>query len=234
MSDNKRSVMAEEVSTSLLSSWVHRNSDLYLSAIRAPFIQSIRDGTLDLRLYTRWLGQDYLFVKEFCRFVASVLTKAPESIGDEDLDILLGGLSSLQEELLWFRSQSIQWNTKFDRLSKHKITEAYCSFLKQLTGPDIEFPVAISSFWAIEMVYNESFVTCLERDAKTQPELLEACQRWGSKSFQEYCSSLKRIADRALADAPQEVVQKAEKLFREVLELEVAFWSMSFASDCHL
>ncbi|BBN17168.1 formylaminopyrimidine deformylase / aminopyrimidine aminohydrolase [Marchantia polymorpha subsp. ruderalis] len=224
--------MAMEASkTSITSTWMHRNSELYLSAIRAPFILSIREGTLDHRFYTRWLGQDYLFVKEFCRFAASVVVKAPESIGDEDLDILMGGLSALQAELLWFRSQSVQWNTKFEGLLKHSVTEGYCRLLKSLAGPDIEYPVIISAFWAIEMVYNESFATCLETDANTPPELLEACQRWGSKDFKTYCICLKRMADRALQNAAQDMLQKAEEYFQEILKQEVSFWSMSFDDD---
>ncbi|KAG6546625.1 hypothetical protein Mapa_011814 [Marchantia paleacea] len=224
--------MAMEASkTSVTSTWLQRNSELYHSAIRAPFILSIREGKLDHRFYTRWLGQDYLFVKEFCRFAANVVVKAPESIGDEDLDILMGGLSALQAELLWFRSQSVQWNTKFEGLSKHSVTEGYCRLLRSLAAPDIGYPVIISVLWATEMVYNESFATCLETDANTPPELLEACQRWGNKDFKTYCISLRRMADRALENAAPYMLQRAEELFQEILMQEVLFWSMSFDDD---
>ena len=43
--------------------------------------------------------QDYLFVREFTRFAATLLTCAPYT----DFDVLLGGLVALKDELSWFQ-----------------------------------------------------------------------------------------------------------------------------------
>jgi thiaminase/transcriptional activator TenA len=43
--------------------------------------------------------QDFYFVREFARFGAALLAKAPH----EAFDLLLGGLAALQDELRWFQ-----------------------------------------------------------------------------------------------------------------------------------
>lgn len=94
-------------------------------------------------------------------------------------------------------------------------------------SPEVEYTVAITAFWAIEAVYQESFALCLQDGSKTPPELKETCQRWGNDCFGQYCCSLQNIANRHLGKAPLDVVAKAEVVLLQVLELEVEFWNMS-------
>lgn len=100
-------------------------------------------------------------------------------------------------------------------------------FLESLVSPDVDYTQAITAFWAIEAVYQESFAHCLEDDSKTPEELKETCQRWGNDGFGQYCRALQSIANRQLEKASDEVVAKAEVDFLRVLELEIEFWNMS-------
>lgn len=94
-------------------------------------------------------------------------------------------------------------------------------------SPEVDYTVAMTAFWAIETVYQESFAHCLEEGSKTPPELEEVCQRWGNDGFGNYCCALRSIADRRLEKAPVDEVSKAEVTFLRVLEYEVEFWNMS-------
>ena len=100
-------------------------------------------------------------------------------------------------------------------------------FLRSFTEPEVIYAVAVTTFWIIETVYQDSFGFCIEEGNKTPPELLGTCQRWGSAEFKQYCQSLQRIADRSLANAPADAVKSAEEAFIRVLELEIGFWEMS-------
>lgn len=94
-------------------------------------------------------------------------------------------------------------------------------------SPEVEYTVAITAFWAIEAVYQESFAHCLEDGTKPPPELQETCQRWGNEGFGQYCNALRKIADRQLEKASDDVITKAEVTFLRVLEHEVDFWNIS-------
>lgn len=92
---------------------------------------------------------------------------------------------------------------------------------------EIEYTVAITAFWAIETVYQESFAHCLEDGSMIPEEFKETCQRWGNIGFGQYCHSLQNIADRCLEKASIDIIAKAERVFLAVLEHEVEFWNMS-------
>ncbi|KAH9321371.1 hypothetical protein KI387_016010, partial [Taxus chinensis] len=172
-------------------------------------------------------SQDYIFVREFVRFLASVLLKTPKN-STKDIDIILGGFVALEQEIAWFRKEALNWEVDLLNCSPQKANQDYCRFLESLMQPDVEYAVIIVAFWTIEVVYCDSFATCLEFDAKTPPLLLEACQRWGNKGFKQYCTSLQQIADKALDNAPRDVQHKAEEAFTQVLRNEIEFWNMSY------
>ncbi|KAG6765744.1 hypothetical protein POTOM_029801 [Populus tomentosa] len=223
----------------VIDRWVKKHLVLYTGATRHPFILSIRDGTIDFSSFKRWLwlavvmgiwltGQDYIFVREFVPFSASVLLKASKNSDDNsDMEVILSGLASLSDEISWFKQEAAKWDVPLSDVIVHKSNQNYCRFLESLMLPAVEYSVVFTALWAIETVYQESFSHCLEDGSKTPPELLEACQRWGSEGFCEFCCSLKKIANRCLEKAPDEELKKAEVTFLRVLELEIEFWDMS-------
>ncbi|XP_057872429.2 bifunctional TENA2 protein isoform X2 [Cryptomeria japonica] len=183
-----------------------------------------------LLAYNSLQSQDYIFVREFVRFLASVLLKTPKN-STADIDIILGGLAALEQEISWFKKEASNWEVDLINCNPQKSNQDYCRFLESLMQPDVEYAVIIVAFWTIEVVYCDSFATCLESDAKTSPLLLEACQRWGNQGFKQYCMSLQKIADKALNSAPQDVQHKAEETFTHVLRNEIEFWNMSYGYD---
>ncbi|KAB1213852.1 Seed maturation protein PM36 [Morella rubra] len=212
----------------IIDTWLRKHRLVYTGATRHPFVLSIRDGTVDLSAYKRWLGQDYVFVRAFVPFLASVLMKAwKESDDSLDMDIILSGMASLNDEIAWFKSEASKWDVQLSDIVPQKANEDYCRFLESLMSPDTEYTTAITAFWAIEAVYQASFALCLEDGSKTPEELRETCQRWGNDGFHQYCNSLQNIADQRLAKASDDVLTKAEVAVLRVLELEVEFWNMS-------
>ncbi|KAF7049259.1 LOW QUALITY PROTEIN: hypothetical protein CFC21_057827 [Triticum aestivum] len=210
------------------AAWMATHRGMYERATRHPFTVSIRDGSVDLAAFKRWLGQDYMFVREFVAFLASVLLKCCKESDSSDMETILGGLASLSDELSWFKKEAAKWSVDLAGISPLSSTPSVPKFLQSLDDPEISYSVAITTFWIIETVYQDSFAFCIEEGNKTPAEL-GTCQRWGSPEFKQYCQSLQRIADRCLANAPHDVVvvKRAEEAFLGVLELEIGFWDMS-------
>lgn len=209
--------------------WIKKHSLIYCGATRHPFIHDIRDGTVDISAFKRWMSQDYIFVRAFVPFVASLVVKAWKKSDDSsgDVEVILSGLAALNDEIDWFKKQASKWGVDLSVVVPQKPTQDYCRFLENLMSPEVDYTVAMTAFWAIETVYQESFAHCLEEGSKTPPELEEVCQRWGNDGFGNYCSALRSIADRRLEKAPVDEVSKAEVTFLCVLEYEVEFWNMS-------
>ncbi|XP_076903374.1 putative bifunctional TENA-E protein [Bidens hawaiensis] len=208
--------------------WLRKHRLVYDGATRHPFILSIRNGSVDFSSFKRWLGQDYIFVRSLVPFVASVLMKScKESDSESDMDVILGGVASMNDEIKWFQNQAGKFHVSLTSVVPQNANLKYCRFLESLTSSEIEYAVAITAFWAIEVVYQESFAHCLEEGNKIPQELQETCERWGNDGFGAYCKSLRDIVDRCLQKASPEVVSKAEVVFLSVVEHEVEFWNMS-------
>ncbi|KAL6957907.1 hypothetical protein U1Q18_044703 [Sarracenia purpurea var. burkii] len=143
------------------------------------------------------------------------------------MEVVLGGMASLNDEVAWFKKEASKWGVLLSGTVPLEANLRYCSFLEGLISSEVEFTVAITAFWAIEAIYQDSFASCLEADSKTPEELRETCERWGNDGFGRYCRSLKDIANHHLEKAPDDVISKAEVVFLHVLKHEVEFWNMS-------
>ncbi|KAK3008169.1 hypothetical protein RJ639_013981 [Escallonia herrerae] len=212
----------------VIETWLRKHRLIFTGATRHPFTLSIRDGTVDFKSFKKWLGQDYIFVRAFVPFIASVLVKASkESDDSSDIEVILSGMASLNDEIAWFKKEASRFGVSLTSVVPQKANVDYCRFLESLMSSEVEYPVAMTAFWAIEAVYQESFAHCLEEGSKTAEELKETCQRWGNEGFGRYCQSLQNIANRCLEKAPDDLVSKAEVVFLRVLEHEVEFWNLS-------
>ncbi|PWA44311.1 bifunctional TENA-E protein { [Artemisia annua] len=136
-------------------------------------------------------------------------------------------MASLNDEINWFKKVACNFHVSLTSVIPQNANVKYCSFLESLTSSEVENTVAISVFWAIEAVYQESFAHCLEDGNKIPQELQETCERWGNEGFGSHCKLLRDISDRCLQKASPEVIAQAEVFFHRVLKHEVEFWNMS-------
>jgi len=67
-------------------------------ALHHVFLNDCKHDNIRKSQFDTWLVQDFLFVREFTRLAANLLSVAPYS----DFDVLLGGLVALKSELTWF------------------------------------------------------------------------------------------------------------------------------------
>ncbi|TXG71582.1 hypothetical protein EZV62_000161 [Acer yangbiense] len=213
----------------IIDTWLKKHRLIYVGATRHPFILSIRDGTVNLSSFKTWLGQDYIFVRAFVSFVASVLIKAWKESDDSggDMEVLLGAMAALNDEIQWFKNEASKWGVQLSDIIPQKANKDYCRFLESLMSSEVKYTVAITAFWAIEAVYQQSFAHCLEDGTNTPSDLQATCLRWGNDGFGQYCHSLKQIVNRRLAKASDDEIKKAEVALLDVLEHEVEFWNMS-------
>lgn len=72
-------------------------------------------------------AQDYIFVRAFVPFLASVLIKAwKESDDSSDIEVILGGLASLEDEIAWFKREASKWDVSLSDVAPQKANINYC------------------------------------------------------------------------------------------------------------
>jgi hypothetical protein len=68
-----------------------------------------------------------LFVREFVPFVASVLIKAcKESDDNDDVEVILGGMASLKDEISWFKREANKWDIQLSQVIPQTANKNYC------------------------------------------------------------------------------------------------------------
>lgn len=193
------------------------HSPIWTQATIHPFLSSCKAGTIRPEQFNTWLGQDYLFVKEFTRMVARVLAAAP----DAHLDSLLSGLGALKDELLWFQAKATERQLTLNT-PRQTTCQQYCDWMANLAATP--YPVQATALWAIEYAYNQGW----QLPGPMAEPYTEFADRWGNPGFTAYVHILAQQADAVLAVAPDKVQQQAERAFLQVAELEQAFWQMAF------
>lgn len=182
-----------------------------------PFLEQCKSGAIQAGQFNTWLVQDYLFVVDFTRMVGRILAIAPP----DHFDVILGGLSALQDELNWFKEKAAERQLDLNSQKQSTCVE-YCDYMHSLaTKP---YPVQATALWAIEFAYNQGWQL---PGAMPEP-YTEFADRWGNPGFTEYVKLLEQQADEVLNTAPETVQQQAESAFLNVAKLEKDFWQIAF------
>src|SRR5690606_26153126 len=136
--------------------------------------------------------------------------------------VLAGGAAALVDELAWF--ERLAEARKLDlAVPPLPATEAYGRLLERLDAA--EFPVAVTSLWALERVYLDAWAYA----APGAPAYREYVEHWTTPQFGAYVAELERAADAALGDGPEPA--DLDPYFRQVVEAEVSFWDMAWTAS---
>ncbi|MEN8447562.1 MAG: TenA family transcriptional regulator [Cyanobacteria bacterium J06555_13] len=184
-----------------------------------PFLQKCQQGSIAAAQFNTWLVQDYLFVTDFTRMAAQLLSAAPVA----HFDTLLGGLGAIKDELLWFGAKAAERDLSL-AIPRQPTCQTYCEFMRSLaTEP---YAVQATAFWAIELAYNQGW----QLHSPMPEPYTEFAARWGNEGFTDYVKVLEQQADSALAIADSATQQEAEAVFLKVARFEKDFWQMAFTT----
>ena len=73
-------------------------------------------------------GQDYIFVRSLVPFVASTLVKCWKECGGDgsDMEVILGGMASLNDELNWFKKEASKFHVSLTSVVPQNANVKYC------------------------------------------------------------------------------------------------------------
>ena len=196
---------------------LERHSAAWLATTRHPFLVAARDGTLAHRVFTTWLVQDYLFIKDTLAFEAHLLLRAPRSAQV----LVVGSVVSLEADLSYFEEQARRLKLSLEA-PPHPMIVAYDAFLRKLEQEP--YPVAITALWTLERVYLESWTSA----APGHPTYQQFIEHWANPAFAKKVAELERAATTALETG--ECDKEAEAAFLEAVRLEHDFWEMAWST----
>jgi thiaminase/transcriptional activator TenA len=196
--------------------WLEQCPADWQAATHHPFLDGVRDGSLDPAAFGRWLVQDHLFVDDLLRAQARLLAQAPRA----DQAVLIGGLAALEAELGWFETHAARLGLTLAG-ERHAVTQRYQQALGTLQSPPYLF--GITALWTLERAYLEAW----QGAAPGAPAYAEFVEHWTVPAFADYVAGLERAVDAALSTAGEEEQVQARAVFRGIAHLEAEFWAIA-------
>ena len=189
---------------------------LFKQAVDHKFLRSIKEGTIQDKQFNVWLQQDYVFVLEFIRLMASLLEDAPPS----HFNLLISGLTAIAEEKLWFEEEIKQ--RKLDLEPKvHENCLDYLKFMEKLRKST--YSVKLLGVFLIERVYEKAWDL-----GPLKGQYDKIAKRWSNKEFSFYVERLETITNETFQKEKDFQEKELEMVFQNVMELEIKFWEMAF------
>jgi len=195
---------------------IKRHAPLWKVTCRNPFVGGVRDGSLPVETFNRWLVQDRHFVEGLFPAMCRIAAAAP----DRDRQVLLVGLRSLAANLSWFArmlaARGLDAGTPM-----HPVCRAYVDYTVSLGFEP--YTVGLVALWAQYRAYRDAWAWA----HPGAPKFRSVVRNWYSPDFERFLRDLARAADAALAEASPRDIQRAEQAVLDVAKYELAFWVMT-------
>ena len=225
---DKYGIVFNKLKSNILEEW-----NLYT---QHKFVQKISDGSLDKKLYLKYLKQDYVFLIHFSRAWALLVAKSKSvnemRIASATLDALVN--EEIQLHIKTCKDEGITEEQLF-KTEEELNNLAYTRFVLEAgySGDFLDLLVALSP---CVFGYGEIGLY-LKSISKNDNPYISWINTYNSKEYQEVCINIGSLLDEATQDrlgkdfANNTLWPKLEKTFLIATKLEIDFWEMSLKPE---
>jgi len=200
------------------------------SYMKHPFIQGLKDGTLDREKYRNYLIQDSLYLKEYAKVYASAFLLA-ETI--EDLQFLHSCIGVVVADetnmhIKYLKDYDLDMYL-IDGMETQSENRAYLDYMLSFTkGGDIKeiFASALPCTLTYEYIGKTLRKECGdELQNNYYGPWIEA---YAGKDFEDFSVNSCKLLDRICENIDEEEQEKLIKIYLKACEHEMNFWNMSY------
>lgn len=198
----------------------HENRDLALASLNNPFVQGLRDGSLDRRRFAYYVGQDAFFLRAFARAYVIAGAKAPEWEDFIRLHELAAGVFG---ELKLHAKYAENWGVDLVHVKAAPATRRYTDFV-MATAWGFDAAMTVTALTPCMRLY-----AWLGRElAKTEPPAhlySDWIHTYSGEEIDGLACQLEGLVDKYAADTPQ-----IRTIYRYAMECERDFFQAAFTS----
>jgi thiaminase/transcriptional activator TenA len=209
-----------------------RARPIWAAQLAHPFVRGIADGTLEVERFSRWVRQDYLYLRDFARLFAWAVAKADrlESMGWYAAVLNL----TLNTEMALHRTYAARFDISAETLERESMwptTRAYTDFLVR-TAADGDMADLLSALlpcaWGYVHLARE-----LTAGGAAPPDAryAEWLAQYSSAEFADAVDWLRREMNRLVAGATPVKRERLAELFVLSSRYELQFWDMCWNGE---
>ncbi|GAA2298972.1 thiaminase II [Nonomuraea roseoviolacea subsp. roseoviolacea] len=179
-----------------------------------PTVAGIGRGDLPEPVFRSWLEQDYLFLLDYVRVFARLAWQAPDGHLGDLVDL---AHATFHDELSLHRSMSAEFGADLEKAVKGPACAAYTSFLLESAATYAEGLAALyPCMWGYSTLGR-----ILAQDPPAEPRYRAWVDTYADPGFAALAGRVAEMIDEAAPDPA-----RAERLFREGMAHELAFWDV--------
>jgi thiaminase/transcriptional activator TenA len=186
-----------------------------------PLSREAGDGSLSEDVFERWMIADYAFNVDYRRFVAGLLTIAPNAGAAEVISL---GLPAISEDARAIRSAADHWGIDLTAVAG-PTTISFVSYLQALLSQG--YPIALAAFFMSQKVYFEGW-SAVRESADRASRYWPFIDSWSSAPYGMLISSLARLVNSAAPHGPSDEMYTAA---RRVVRFELSFWNAIYGGE---
>jgi len=193
-----------------------------------PFVRGIGDGSLDEEKFKFYLAQDYVYLKDFCRFLAIGAAKSRDLDSMGRFSDLLG--LTLKVEMELHRSICSDFGISAEELEGTEPAPhclGYSSYLLRIAYEG-DFLDLLTAFLPCEWGYVEIGTRLRAKGIPSHPHYAKWIETYASPEFRELTDSLKDLLNELTEGASKDKLDRLQEVFNFSSRWERLFWDMAW------
>ena len=196
-----------------------------------PFIRGIGDGSLDLARFRHWVRQDYRFLIEYARMLATASARAPNLHAMEKLAQLTN--ETLSVEMSMHRAYAAEFGISEDELEREEMSptcRAYTDFLVR-TAATGSFPELVGALLPCMWGFSEVGRRLAAQGGPADPRYAAWIDMYASSEFAELAAWCRDLLDGITDGLPERELSRVEEAFVTSSRYEYLFWEMAWNQE---
>ena len=206
-------------------------TDVWEAQHEHPFIRGIGDGSLDIEPFRYWVRQDYRFLIEYARMLATASARAPNLETMTKLAQLTN--ETLGVEMSMHRAYAAQFGISEEDLERETMSptcRAYTDFLVR-TAATGSFPELVGALLPCMWGFSEVGQRLAAQERPEDPRYVAWIDMYSSADFADLTAWCRGLIDRVTDGLPEEELSRVEEAFVTSSRYEYLFWEMAWNQE---
>lgn len=196
-----------------------------------PFIRGIGDGSLDLDRFQHWVRQDYRFLIEYARALATAAARAPGLAAMTRLAALAN--ETLATEMSLHRSYAEEFGISAEELEREEMSptcRAYTDFLVRMAATG-SFPELVGAILPCMWGFAEIGLGLAGRGRPADVRYAAWIDMYSSAEFVSLADWCRALMDEIADGLPEAELARVEEAFVTSSRYELLFWEMAWTRE---
>ena len=198
---------------------IKENTDLVDRARNHPFPAQIAAGTISKEHFLGWLSQNYLWTRNFERFLATLGARAPRVLSRSFCEAML----NLHGEIELFEELCAKTDANLTECQMNLDCDASANFLTA-TVQTRSFEEALVACYASNYVFCEAWMRVKKTQAKPGP-WQDFVELWTHEGFTQWVKHLADFVDRSAELSSSETRKLMARTYPMAIRYSIRFWS---------